>query len=70
MTEEQLKEQLSRTFVEAIARRGGFIIGRGEIDIGVDLSVQKVEHYMVGKRKYFNIYLEGKQQIKKPPPIQ
>ncbi len=54
MTEELMKEQLSRTFVEAIARRNGYIIGRGEIDVGVDLSIQEIDYDIVnGKKVYF-----------------
>jgi len=58
MTEELMKEQLSRTFVEAIARRNGYIIGRGEIDMGVDLTIQEIDYEVLnGKRMYFT---EGK----------
>lgn len=58
MTEELMKEQLSRTFVEAIARRNGYIIGRGEIDVGVDLFIQEIDYDIVNGRKMY--FTEGK----------
>jgi hypothetical protein len=42
MTEEQVKEAISRHFVQLIASRGGFLCARPDYDYGCDLTVTKV----------------------------
>lgn len=46
MTDEQIKEQLSRKYLETVASIGGYIIEAGNMDFGVDLTLQapKVRH--------------------------
>ncbi len=53
MTEEQVKEQMSRHFVELIANRGGFKCSVSEPDHGCDLTVTKAELVELGGRKQF-----------------
>lgn len=40
MTDEQIKEQLSRKYLETVASIGGYIIEGGNMDFGVDLTLQ------------------------------
>lgn len=41
MTEEQIKEQLSRSFIHLVASRAGLACGRPEHDSGVDLVIRR-----------------------------
>jgi hypothetical protein len=50
MTEQHIKEQLSRAFVKAIAADAGFILREYELDYGLDGKFSEVE---------YNIYDEG-----------
>ncbi|MGB1242865.1 MAG: DUF4365 domain-containing protein, partial [Chitinophagales bacterium] len=43
MTDEQIKEQLSRKYIEIIASRMRCIVEGGNIDIGVDLILHYVK---------------------------
>ena len=50
MTEEHIKEELSRLFVSALAAVKGILASKPERDYGVDLRLEKVETYQIGRR--------------------
>ncbi|WP_052732673.1 DUF4365 domain-containing protein [Hymenobacter terrenus] len=52
MTEEQIKEQLSRNYLDLLASRGGYKSLVASLDHGVDVTISKVKvHDRGGKRR-------------------
>jgi hypothetical protein len=45
MTIEQIKEQLSNRFIGILATNKGFVIDKGEIDLGIDYTLKKTYQY-------------------------